>query len=277
MAPSRRAGRSRLTLALLIFTSLAVLTLDFRDAGVVEGARRIAATVFSPLRGVARTVSDPFSNGWHGIADYGDLEAENDRLRERLDELEGERVLEADATQQLADLLGQLNIEWLLDIPREQARVISGPVSNFAHTIEIDKGSSSGIDEGMPVVNGAGLVGRVVLVTPNSSTVQLITDPDFAVGVRLVPDGVTGTARGNGRGENLIVDTPLGAEDVVEEGVELTTSGEDRSNYPASIPVATVRRTEQGSGGLTLDLIAEPKVDPDRLIFVQILLRKGAG
>ena len=150
-------------------------------------------------------------------------------------------------------------------------------MSNFSHTIEIDKGSNAGIDEGMPVVNGAGLVGRVLLVTPNSSTVQLITDPDFAVGVRLVPDGVTGTARGNGRGENLIVDTPLDSEGVVEEGVELTTSGEDRSNYPASIPVATVRRTERGSGGLTLDLIAEPKVDTDRLFFVQILLRKGTG
>ncbi|MDP1819760.1 MAG: rod shape-determining protein MreC [Acidimicrobiales bacterium] len=275
MATTRRAGRSRLTLALLIFTSLAVLTLDFRDAGVVEGARRIAATVFSPLRGVARAVTEPFSNGWNGITDYGNLEAENDRLRERLEELEGSSVVEADATHQLQDLLEQLNIDWVGDIPRERARVISGPVSNFGHTIEIGKGSSSGIAEGMPVINGAGLVGRVVLVTSSSSTVQLITDPDFAVGVRVVPDGVTGTAKGNGRGEDLIVDTPLDAEAEVEAGVELTTSGEDRSNYPPSIPVATVRRTEEGSGGLTLDLIAEPNVDTDRLVFVSVLLRKA--
>ena len=38
----------------------------------------------------------------------------------------------------------------------------------------------------MPVVNGAGLVGKVVLVTGDRSTVQLITDPDFAVGIRLL-------------------------------------------------------------------------------------------
>lgn len=277
MAPTRRAGRSRLTLALLIFTSLAVLTLDFRDAGVVESARRVAATVLSPFRGVLRSATEPFSNGWNGISHYGDLEVENQRLRERLDDLEGRQVLEMDAAHQLSDLLAQLNIEWVGDIPRERARVVSGPVSNFSHTIEIDKGSSSGIAEGMPVVNGAGLVGRVVLVTSNRATIQLITDPDFAVGVRLVPDGVTGTARGNGRGGDLRVDTPLDADAVIEDGVELTTSGEERSDYPAMIPVATVRGTEPGNGGLTLDLIAEPKVDTRRLVFVSVLVRKGQG
>ena len=48
MAISRRTGgRSRLTIALLVLTSIALLTLDFRDAEVVQSARRVAATVFS--------------------------------------------------------------------------------------------------------------------------------------------------------------------------------------------------------------------------------------
>ena len=77
----RTGGRSRLTIALLVLSSLTLLTLDFRDAAIVQSARRGAATVFSPLRGAAETVSAPFTTAWRGVADYGDLEDENDELR----------------------------------------------------------------------------------------------------------------------------------------------------------------------------------------------------
>src|SRR5690606_23118816 len=109
------------------------------------------------------------------------------------------------------------------------ARVTAGPVSNFSFTIEIDKGSDDGIRYGMPVVNGAGLVGRVVQAAGSTSTVQLITDPDFRVGVRLVPGGTPGTARGSGRGEPLVVDTALEPGTPIPDDAVLTTSGADRS------------------------------------------------
>lgn len=272
MALSRRTGRSRLTLALLVLTSLAVLTLDFRDSSIVASARRTATTVFSPLRGVAETASEPFTTAWHGITGYGDLETENERLRERIDELEGSAVLDEDAAEQLDALLDQLDIEWVGDIPTATARVVAGPGSNFSHTIEIDKGSDAGLKVGMPVVNGAGLVGKLVLVSANRSTIQLITDPDFAVGVRLVPGDAPGTARGTGEGEDLIVDTGLEADAEVDAGTALTTSGADRSAFPASIPVGRVRRTREGGGGLTLDLVVEPLADTEKLAFVTILL-----
>jgi rod shape-determining protein MreC len=272
VALSRRTGRSRLTLALLVLTSLAVLTLDFRDSDIIQGARRIAGNAFSPLRGVAETATEPFSNAWHGITGYGDLESENEALRAELDELRGERVRDADAAEQLDALLDQLEIEWVGDIPTGAARVVAGPASNFSHTIDIDKGSDAGFKVGMPVVNGAGLVGKLIQVTSHRSTVQLITDPDFAVGVRLVTDGSLGTARGEGPGEDLIVDTQLDDEASVEEGTALTTSGADRSSFPGFIPVGEVRATREGAGGLTLDLVVEPLADVDTLAFVTVML-----
>jgi rod shape-determining protein MreC len=272
VALSRRTGRSRLTLALLVLTSLAVLTLDFRDSSIVSGARRLASTAFSPVRGAAETVSEPFTDAWHGVTGFGDLEAENERLRAQLDEIEGESVRDADAAEQLDALLDQLQIEWVGDIPTATARVVAGPASNFSHTIEIDKGSDHGFDEGMPVVTGAGLVGRLVQVSAGRSVVQLITDPDFAVGVRLVPGDSPGTARGTGEGEHLVVDTGLPDEETVRRGTALTTSGADRSAFPASIPVGRVRGTREGSGGLTLDLIVEPLADTTKLSFVTVML-----
>jgi rod shape-determining protein MreC len=275
VALSRRTGRSRLTLALLVLTSLALLTLDFRDSSIVLSARRTASSAFSPLRGVAETATEPFTNAWHGITGYGDLKSENERLRERIDELQGGALLDEDAAEQLDALLDQLDIEWVGDIATATARVVAGPGSNFSHTIEIDKGSDAGFKEGMPVVNGAGLVGRLVQVSAHRSSVQLITDPDFAVGVRLVPGDAPGTARGTGEGEDLIVDTGLEADAEVDVGAALTTSGADRSAFPASIPVGRVRSTREGSGGLTLDLVVRPLADTEKLTFVTVLLWEG--
>lgn len=272
MALSRRSGRSRLTLALLVLTSLAVLTLDFRDSAIISGARGVASSAFSPLRGVAEAASEPFSNAWHGVTGYGDLKSENEALRAQLDERRGAAIQNRDATEQLAALLEQLDIEWVGDIPTVATRVVAGPASNFSHTIEIDKGSDAGLKVGMPVVNGAGLVGKLVQVTGSRSTVQLITDPDFAVGVRLVPDGAPGTARGTGEGEDIVVDTGLEADVKVAKGTALTTSGADRSAFPGFIPVGTVRSTREGSGGLTLDLVVDPIADTEKLAFVTVML-----
>jgi rod shape-determining protein MreC len=270
----RNGGRSRLTIALLVFTSLALLTLDFRDSEIVQSMRSTAGTVFSPLRGAAETVSEPFTNAWNGVTDYGDLKSENDRLREELAELEGEEVLNADAAEQLEELLALENLEWVGAIPTTAARVLSGSPSNFSHTLDISKGSDDGVKVGTPVVNGAGLIGRVVLVTGSRSTVQLITDPEFAVGIKLLPSQVTGTARGQGRGEDLIVDSNLesDSEDLPEPGTALTTSGLELSLFPDSIPVGKVRSVEESGGGLTLDLIVRPMADTERLAFVRVLL-----
>ena len=152
MALSRRnGGRSRLTIALLVFTSLALLTLDFRDSQIVQSMRSTAGTIFSPLRGAAETVSEPFTNAWNGVTDYGDLKSENDRLREELAELEGAEVQNADAAEQLAELMALNDLEWVGDIPTVAARVRSGSPSNFSHTLDISKGSDDGIKVGMPV------------------------------------------------------------------------------------------------------------------------------
>jgi rod shape-determining protein MreC len=278
VALPRRTGRSRLTLALLVLTSLAVLTLDFRNAGIVESARRAAATVFSPLRGVADTATSPFSNGWNGITRYGDVKSENDRLRARIAGLEGQKVQGADALAEYEKLLKEVDIPWVGDVPRLQARVVSGAVSNFSHSVDISKGSNDGIRVGMPVVSGAGLVGRVQQVSAGRSTIQLITDPDFRVGVKVLPDGVLGTARGTGKGDPLVVDTGLGADDTsVKAGSSVTTSGQETSVFPASIPVGTVTGSSKASGGLTLNLTVKPLVDTERLAFVTILLRADPG
>src|SRR5690606_37361323 len=95
-----------------------------------------------------------------------------------------------------------LDLPDLGGVPTQVARVTSGPIGNFdAHVVEISKGSSSGVRPGMAVMTNAGLVGRVVEADGNRSTVQLVSAPDFAVGVRI--GGEVALARGTGSSREL--------------------------------------------------------------------------
>ena len=270
MAIPRPSG-SRTRLAVLVLASVTLLTIGVRDAPVVRELREGASTVFSPVEGAADAVTKPFRNAWNGITNYEDLQDENERLREELAERGEGDVRDADAEQQLAELSAALDLPYAANVETVTARVVSGPRSNFSYAVEIDKGTDDGLAVDQPVVTAAGLVGRISRATGSTATVELLTDPEFRVGVRLASTGELGTARGRGRDEPLSVDTAIDEDAEVPEGTGLVTSGVDRSAYPAGIPVAEVRSTREGSGGLALELEAAPYTDLDNLSYVSVM------
>jgi rod shape-determining protein MreC len=282
MALSRRTsrtGRSRFTLLVLVLASVTILTLDFRGEGAVDDLRGAASTVFSPLADGAATVTEPFTNAWNGAFGYDDLERENERLQEQIEAMEGDAARAADANRQLDELAELEGIQRYTQLPSVTSRVVGGSITNFEHNIQIDRGSDDGIAEGMPVVTGAGLVGRVVAVTGGRSTVQLITDPSFDLGVRLASTGEVGIAHGTGDGEPLMIDAgiPVSLDQQIAEDEAVTTSGVDRSVFPPDIPVGTVVATERAANQLSMVLTVEPLADLDHPAYVRVLLWQAAG
>lgn len=271
-----RRRSSLIRLLFLVVISVVIIALDRADAPVVSSVREGAATVLSPAEGVADWVSRPVRNAWHGVTDYDELSDENAELREQLADSESADISETDNERRLEELSGLVDLPFAGGTESVVAHVTSGPRSNFDFAVQINKGSDDGLAEGMPVVSGGGLVGLVNQVTSSSATVELLTSSDLQVGVRVAEDGELGTARGQGRDEPLVVDSALDPEAEIEEGTALVTSGVDRSLYPEAIPVGRVLSTQEGPGGLTLELLAEPLVDVHRLSYVSVLLWTGA-
>jgi rod shape-determining protein MreC len=270
MALSPPTG-SRGRLAILVVASVTLITFGLRDAPVVRDVREVAATVVSPVEGAVETVTDPVRDAWHGVTDYDELKDENERLRDEVAETESQRVRTSDAEEQLADLSAVLNLPFAAGVPKVTARVVSGPRSNFSHAVEIDKGTDDGVMAGMPAVTGGGLVGQVSQASASTARVELLTDPEFRVGVRLATTGDLGTARGQGRDDPLAVDSAINPRADVPRGTGVVTSGVDRSAYPPGIPVGTVASTRDGSGGLALELVVDPIVDVDQLSYLTVL------
>jgi rod shape-determining protein MreC len=280
MAMSRRPGRSRATVVFLVLTSITILTLDFRGAGggIADHVRDTASDVFAPVRDATSGVLEPVGDAFGGFTRYGKAKREITDLRRQLDAAKGKAATGADAQAELRDLLAQQHLEWVGDLPRVAARVVSAPVSNFEQTIELNRGSRDGVQLDMPVVTGAGLVGRVVQVSGSRAVVRLVTDPTSSVGIRFVGSVEVGIADGTGSGGSVDVGFVSTGAEVARGELAVTSGFESGSDlYPAGIPVGTVSRSEKPPGELQASIELSALADLRHLRYVQVLQTERPG
>ncbi len=251
-----------------------LITLDARGVIALSAAREGATDVLSPVRGAVRWVTTPFRNGWNGITGYEDLQRENEELRAELQELEGRRWADQDAAEELARLEEQLGISYLRGLETQIARVTTGPYSNFTdHTLQLDRGRDAGLAVGMPVVQRNGLVGRIVSVSETRSVVQLLTDPQMWIGIRMSRSGVIGKGHGGGDDETFIGEVSLDTGSPVEPRELVVTGGIERSIMPPGnqIPVGTVSKVTPDEAARVQTLQIDYAVDFGELDVVQVV------
>ena len=75
------------------------------------------------------------------------------------------------------------------------ADVISKGVSANMSSIIINRGSNDGVSKDLPVLSSNGVIGKITSVSSSSSEVQLISDVNFRLSVKIAPDEVEGIMR----------------------------------------------------------------------------------
>lgn len=245
------------SLIVLSVISLALFVLGVRegDSGLLHGVRGVFQTVATPARVVGSVVASPVSGISNVVGNLtadsqtlSDLKAENDDLKAqvaRLTEYE-------DEANTLTDLL-QLRNQYNLD--STAARVIARSTDSWSSTITIDKGTTSGIQTGMPVMTSTGVVGQVSECGPTTATVRLITDESSGVSAKVQSSGAQGQLQGSADGTlhlNLIR-----TDQQVSTGDSVVTSGLG-GVYPKGLPVGTVSNVTKSSGSLYYDITVEP-------------------
>jgi rod shape-determining protein MreC len=176
-----RLSRRRVVV-LLILTSLLLITLDRRgNNAIIDKARQAFAVVLRPFDVAADAVSKPIANAWYGITHYDDVKDENEALRDQLENQKGAEIEAQTAITKYYELLKLYRLNSVHNYKSVFAQVVGEAPSNFQNTVEITVGTRDGIAVGMPVTDGAGLIGKVTKVYPDRSVVMLITDPQFSV------------------------------------------------------------------------------------------------
>jgi rod shape-determining protein MreC len=178
-------GRRRVIL-LLFLSSVLLITLDIRGNAAIDRMRSLFSLVQTPFDTAARTATRPIVNAWNGIVNYDDLRRENEALRARIDTQRGAEIEARASILEYQELLLLNRLLSASSYPTVTAQVQGAAPGNFQNTVEIDKGSNDGIEVGMPVINGAGLVGKITRVFPTSSIVLLIVDPDYSIRAKVL-------------------------------------------------------------------------------------------
>lgn len=161
--------------------------------------------------------------------------------------------------------------------------VFHGDSSGWRHSCWINRGRDHGVAEGMPVVAGRTLVGRVFMVGDAHACVQLVTDPGFACSCLIVdPDAaeqdpaarVRGVLRGDGSAmphfpRLELEDVAVGAE--VKPGMQVITN-DYSGQFPLGLAVGVVREAIPQAGFLQVRI--EANLDLSTLEVVQVLQHK---
>jgi rod shape-determining protein MreC len=276
-----RARSTRVLVVALVSISLVTITVDYREGtdGPLASLGDGALAVVSPLQEAVSKVTHPIGNFFSTLFRLPSIRHDRDVLRERVDMLETQ-LAEGRADQaRLDELEALVGVQESLGIRIETtgAQVIANGVSNFEWTITIDKGSSDGIHENMPVIASAGLVGHVVNVGTSSSVVQLIIDPDSSVAGRLDVSRQTGLLSGDGPADlqmSLVEPTVEVAPDehVVTAGYRI--AGVAESLYPPNVLIGTVSRVLDEDSATEKFLTVRPAVDFSSLSLVLVVLSR---
>jgi rod shape-determining protein MreC len=156
--------------------------------------------------------------------------------------------------------------------PAQAAEVVHDTPDPYTRRVVIDRGQTSGIALGSPVLDANGVLGQVTRVYALRSEVTLLIDRDQAIPVFNPRTGARSVAYGDpspGGGGNIELRFVPSNADVVD-GDLLTTSGVD-GVYPAGIPVARVLRVEHRADSAFSRIYCEPMARVQQARHVLVL------
>ena len=269
---TRRSRRSLTTFAVLVLSAITLIALSLgTSTGITSSLRSVGSTVLSPLVDVVNAATRPIGNFFSGALNYGAVTSENQKLQAQVDTLQQQRLIEKYERQQLAQINALQGLGFVGSIPTVTAQTINLNVSNFAASIEINQGSSSGVAVGMPVVGSGGLVGQVVIVSHSTATVRLIDDGLSRVGAQVGTSSVQGIINGVSYNKSLTLNY-IAPNSAVSKGAVVYTNGLQGAEFPAGLPIGKVTSVANPQNATQMAITVAPLANLKSLGYVDVLL-----
>ncbi len=244
-------------LIVCVAVSLVIFTVSCRmgSSSPLELVRGAFQTVTSPVRYLGSTVSAPFQGLGNIITNLttdqqtlSDLQEENERLQARNAELE-------EAEQTASRLQSLLDLQDSYSLQSTAARIISSSTDSWTSTVTIDKGSTSGLTVGMPIMASNGVIGQIIQCNPTTSVVRLVADESSSISAMVQSSRAQGMINGSATGQVTLDLIRTGQ--TVEVGDVVVTSGLG-GVFPKGLPLGRVTSVENNPGSLYLDIVVEP-------------------
>jgi rod shape-determining protein MreC len=263
--------RNLTILAALLFGQVLGLAIQVKRPGENVPTRLIriwAVDAVTPLeKGIVRC-QNGVHDLWHGYFYLRGVRQENRELKQKIEQLEIDRVRLSEDAEQAHRLQTLLGFKEQFIAKTVAAQVIGSSGSEQSRSIYIDKGSRDGIRADMAVITADGIVGKVLRGVQNHvASVLLINDQTSGVGAILEKSRLQGVLRGTPAGE--VVLEKVMTDESVQPGEAVLTSGGDRI-FPKGLHVGTVTKVSPGQE-LFLNIRVKPAADLSRLEEVLVI------
>jgi len=254
---------------LIIVFSLILLIMSTKMPSDTGYLRKFVLDVAAPIERLIRMPLDKTIAVWNrylflvGLGEENRwLKKENDQLKNQLLRYQ-EGYLEGLRLQKLLTLKDQIGYVSMT------ARVIGIDQKSLIKTILINKGTSHGIRNGLPVMNEQGVLGRIIETSWHVSRVLLISDGNSNVDALVQGTRVQGMLQGSGTMRCVLKYIPKTEE--VKMGDLVVSSGMTEV-FPKGLLLGTVIRADKKDSGLFQRIEVVPAVDFTKLEEVLVLM-----
>ena len=204
-----------------------------------------------------------------------DLLAENQKLKEQVDELVVENTLLQQDKAELVRLreLYEIDNEYD-DYTKVGAKIISRDTGNWYSAFTINKGTDDGLAVDMNVIADGGLVGRITSIGPNWAKVTSIISDNANVSAKTLTTSDTMIVSGDLQAmkDGVIRFSQLvDSQNIVAKGDKIVTS-HISDKYLPNILVGYIFSMEADSNNLTKSGYISPAVDFEHLEEVLVIL-----
>ncbi|MDX2092527.1 MAG: rod shape-determining protein MreC [Kofleriaceae bacterium] len=241
-------------------------------SGLDEALLRITA----PLQAGVSWVVEGIGRLWSRYVALVDTEAENRELREENEKLRKDLAAMTRKAFDVAALEDLAVVKKRTPADTIGARVIGAPLSPQFRVLRlrIDRGERE-VQPGMPVITGAGPVGRIEKVYGDYADVMLISDASSSIEVVIPRTGGRGMLIGVGRPDTYAckiewLEKQIKPESKLSVGDEVVTSGLGAS-FPPGLVVGKVSKI-LGDDGMFQSVEVQPAVDVSRVRAAMVLL-----
>ena len=196
--------------------------------------------------------------------------AERSKVYEaRIKELEGE----------IDDLKEALELnDTITDYKEINAEVVNRNVGAWYNTLNINKGSKSGIKEGMAVIVNKGLIGKVINVGNFTSTVKLLSTDELSnkISVKIEQDdkSIYGLLVSYNKKKNIYLIEGISDNTEIKNGSKVVTTGLSEI-FPSGILIGEVKNVTKDKYDLARAVEVTPSVNFNDINIVTVLDRNS--
>ncbi len=248
-----------------------VIIISFLTAGGSSFLGRGAHTLVHKFEKPLMTMTSGVRNTVAGVISYNEIKEENELLKARVEELETENndlSIKREELKQLKKLSKSFDFEPYQGRSKAvAARITELDSSNPYVVFTVDAGSDKGIRKDYIVVDGNGLVGRVMEVGSDWSKVVSILSQNNNISFRVTrKPSISGVVQANNKGE--LEGFVMNEKAKIVKGDTLVTSGV--GIYPEGIKIGKVKEVDYDENRQLKVITLTPTVTFDSLQKVAI-------